>query len=110
MKLLLLLLLPVISCQTKQYEYRTAAKVSSGHSECRFQIDEPIKWHEFTIEWSRVIPSKHPIWDEVDGTVTYFLANRYKDTVMIKPSGLDSLVIKSKYIKIAGMLFKKEDK
>jgi hypothetical protein len=111
MKLLLLLLLPITSfCQTKQHQCRIAATVTRGYSESTFERNEPFTRHEFTIEYNRIKQSKHPLFVEVDSTVIYFYAHTYKDTVVIDPSGLDSLVIKSKYIKISGMLFKKEDK
>lgn len=63
---------------------------------------------EFSIEYmERIRPHlKCPTYE----SKRLFHAFSIKDTVIIDPTGLDSLIKGANYIKIAGKVFKKEDK
>jgi hypothetical protein len=107
MKYLLLLLLPAVSFgqQKKKTdkEYSVQAVVMNW---VPFKSD--IITREFYIEYlERCQPvSGVPMYE----VKRHFHAFTCKDTVMIDPTGLDSLIKGANYIKIAGKVFKKEDK
>jgi hypothetical protein len=107
MKYLLLLLLPAVAFG----QQKTAPDHNVRSSLIQWlpnkQSDTCL---EFSIEYCKLRPSikkgDFPVYD----VVRYFHAYKLKDTVIIDSTQLYRLIEGAYYIKIAGRLFKKEDK
>jgi hypothetical protein len=107
MKYLLLLLLPAVSFGQQKTAPDHNVRSSLIQWLTNKQSDTCL---EFSIEYCKLRPSiKKERWPVYDVT-KHFYAYTRKDTVIIDPTGLDSLIKGANYIKIAGEVFKKEDR
>jgi hypothetical protein len=104
MKYLLLLLLPAVSYGQQKKAPDHNVRSSLIHWVAYKEGDSTL---DFSIEYCKLRPTlnkeRWPVYD----VTKHFYAYTRKDTVIIDPTGLDTLIKGANYIKIAGKVFKK---